>query len=322
MKISVIVCTHNPRKDYLERTLDALRKQTLPIENWELLLIDNASNQPLIDKWDLSWHPHSRHIREDEQGLTPARLRGILESNGEILVFVDDDNLLSSDYLEESLGISHNYPIIGCWGAGIIRPEFELAPSPELAPYTSYLALRNIDQPIWGNSPKVIPIPWGAGLVVRKHIALAYNSIINKCSVRSKLDRSGAELNCGGDDEFSWVSYENGYGIGVFPNLKVIHLINKHRVEREYLIKLIEKNAYSHALLSYVHKQKIEIPKTPITLSDILNYFLRLRLLKTLESISKYIVQFKTSKISIAHQLARNRGIESAKKDLRQDLFK
>src|SRR5277367_5769846 len=98
-EISVIVCTHNPRADYLRRTLDALREQNFPLNKWELLLIDNASEKPLAEVYDLSWHPQGRHVRELELGLTAARVRGIRESNGGLLVFVDDDNVLAPDYL-------------------------------------------------------------------------------------------------------------------------------------------------------------------------------------------------------------------------------
>ena len=78
--ISVIICTHNPRPDYLRRVLDALKAQTLPKERWELLLIDNASNEPLSGEWDLSWHPHARHIREIQfiNGLTAGQLTAAL----------------------------------------------------------------------------------------------------------------------------------------------------------------------------------------------------------------------------------------------------
>ena len=88
--VSVILCTHNPRADYLSRVLASLRGRTLPAEQWELLLIDNASEQPLAEIRDISWHPRGRHI--SELGLTLARLRGIQESDGGLLVFVDDDN--------------------------------------------------------------------------------------------------------------------------------------------------------------------------------------------------------------------------------------
>ena len=39
LKLSVIICTHNPRSDYLRRVLKALSEQTLLKERWEMLLI-------------------------------------------------------------------------------------------------------------------------------------------------------------------------------------------------------------------------------------------------------------------------------------------
>jgi glycosyltransferase involved in cell wall biosynthesis len=97
--ISVIICTHNPREDFLRRTLAALRAQTLPTTQWELLLIDNASEKSLSALWDLAWQPNARPLRENELGLTSARLRGIREAQGELLVFVDDDNVLADNFL-------------------------------------------------------------------------------------------------------------------------------------------------------------------------------------------------------------------------------
>src|SRR5580658_6827083 len=97
IEITVIVCTHNPRPDYLRRVLDGLNGQSFPKDRWEFLLIDNASKTPLAGTWDLSWHPNGRHVREEELGLTPARLRGIRETAGQQIVFVDDDNILDPE---------------------------------------------------------------------------------------------------------------------------------------------------------------------------------------------------------------------------------
>ena len=60
----------------------------------------------LADRFNISWHPNGRHVREDELGLTPARLRGVAEAVAELLVFVDDDNILDPDYLEQACGSS------------------------------------------------------------------------------------------------------------------------------------------------------------------------------------------------------------------------
>src|SRR5215216_3255811 len=99
-ELSVIICTHNPRREYLERALAGLAAQTLPRDQWELVLVDNASNPPLEPWFDVSREPKPRLIQETQLGLTHARLRGVRESSGEIIVFVDDDNVLAPDYLE------------------------------------------------------------------------------------------------------------------------------------------------------------------------------------------------------------------------------
>ena len=122
--ISVIICSHNPRAPYLRRVLDALRAQTLPAKDWELLLIDNASGEPLAGQFDLAWQPNARHVRENKIGLTPARLRGIAESKGDLLVFVDDDNVLRADYLQAFGGALHMVYLVA---AGIIVLAFALA---------------------------------------------------------------------------------------------------------------------------------------------------------------------------------------------------
>src|SRR5208337_1906590 len=99
MKISLILCTHNPRMDYLQRVLGALRGQSLSKSEWELLVIDNRSTDPLAQRLDLCWHPHGQVVREELVGLALARLCGIDHSRGEIIVFVDDDNVLDPAYL-------------------------------------------------------------------------------------------------------------------------------------------------------------------------------------------------------------------------------
>ena len=278
MKISVIICTHNPREDYLKKTLDALRDQTFPKEDWELLLIDNASKKLLSEKWDLSWHPNSIHIREEELGLTPARLRGIKESKGEILVFVDDDNLLYKNYLEKSIQLLEDNTKLGCIGAGIIRPEFEQEPEAHLRKYCDCLALRDITRAEWSNNPDKAHRPYGAGLVVIKRVAKEYVKSVSSSSIKRKLGRNGENLLSGEDDEFSFVTCEMGYGIGVFPDLKVTHLIPIRRTKLDYLIRITEGHGYSYTLLCREHGLSLPYYHQESNVSEILKSALSFRI--------------------------------------------
>src|SRR6266852_2942765 len=110
--LSVMICTHNPRSDYLRRCINALRGQTLPYDRWELVVVDNRSDELVADRIDLSWRPEARIVREETLGLTPARLRGIRETKGELLVFLDDANVLDTDFLETALRTAEDKPFL------------------------------------------------------------------------------------------------------------------------------------------------------------------------------------------------------------------
>ena len=237
--ISVIICTHNPRSDYLARVLKALAGQALPLDQWELLLIDNASNKVLAEDWDLSWHPHARHIREDELGLTPARLRGIRESTGALLLFVDDDNVLATDYLECAIQITNECPHIGAFG-GSIKGEFETAPEPWALPYLSLLAIREIERDSWSNllTGWNESSPAGAGLCVRRSVAQDYWRKILADSRRRALDRVGTGTGSSGDVDLAYCAIDLGMGMGTFCRLRLTHLIPKKRLTVEYIARL------------------------------------------------------------------------------------
>jgi glycosyltransferase involved in cell wall biosynthesis len=252
-QMSVIICTHNPRKDYLRRTLESLRQQSLPASEWELLLIDNASDEPLAGHFDLSWHPNARHVAEEELGLTPARLRGISEARGDLLVFVDDDNVLVADYLACAAAIRDSYPYLRVFGAGALQPEFEAEPERAVRPWLGMLALRVVSRARWtNNATDWSCLPYGAGLCVPRTIAVLYSELVRHLATIKILDRVGENLYCGGDDLFSWLSARNDAGFGIFPELRVTHLISAKRVQREYFLRLVRAHRFSHAVLRYL----------------------------------------------------------------------
>ena len=168
--VSVVIPTHNPRHDYLARVVDALRQQTLAKSLWELLIVDNGSREALAvassqssvvsqktNIVDLSWHANARIVREEELGLTFARLRGFAEAKGELIVMVDDDNVLMPNYLETAVRIAHEHQMLGAFG-GKCLPEFETKPDPWLEARGKGLGLRDR-----GEVPQLFPEETGGG---------------------------------------------------------------------------------------------------------------------------------------------------------------
>ena len=254
--ISVLICTHNPRPAYLERVLAALQTQTLPKEQWELLIIDNASHDPLSSRVDLSWHQQARVIREDELGLTPARLRGIKESAGELLVFVDDDNVLAFEYLEHALAIAGEFPILGAWGGSLVG-EFEMLPPYWARNYLKFLAVREIAEDLWTNDLKHSrALPIGAGLWW-ENCGRSVCGAVAEDPLRRALDRQGLSLMGGGDLDLALASRGKGLGFGVFCRLKVKHLISTARLSVDYLTRMVEAGTASGIIVLSLYGKRV-----------------------------------------------------------------
>jgi glycosyltransferase involved in cell wall biosynthesis len=251
--LSVIICTHNPRADRLHRTLESLAAQTLSKEQWELLIVDNTSQPPLAERCDITWHPCGRHVRENHLGIIFARLCGINNSTGELLVFVDDDNMLAPDYLENTIAIAERHPHLGVFGAGIVEPEFEIQPPSELNSLLFMLALRNVPAPRWSNHPQDSScLPFGAGLCLHRNIGKQFVALVEQLKAVTVLGRKGGVLFQHEDDLISWAAAESGQGFGIFPELRITHLIAAGRLNRVYFLRLIYYGAISHWVLHYL----------------------------------------------------------------------
>jgi hypothetical protein len=249
LAVTVIVCTHNPRRDYFAQCLIGLEKQTLAREKWELILVDNASGPEKAPRPDLSWHPQARLVLEKQLGLTPARLHGIREATGDLLVFVDDDNVLDPNFLETAIHIAHRRPFLGSW-SGQCRPRFEEPPPEWTRRYWGNLVIREFDKDVWSNLPDLPQtIPCGAGLCVRRDVARHYR-LLHESGKRSfQLDRTGASLISGGDNDLAGCACDLGLGVGLIASLKLTHLIPPARLTEDYLARLAEGIHYSGIVL-------------------------------------------------------------------------
>lgn len=307
--VSVIICSHNPREGYLRRVLDGLKAQTLPKTDWELLLVDNTSTEPLAPRFDLAWHPHGRHVREEKIGLTHARLRGIAESTADLLVFVDDDNVLRADYLAASLKISIASPQLGAWSGSCI-PEFEIDPPAELRPWMAGLLIEKLNTSYWAKLPTGGPaLPVGAGMAVRRNVAWYYREQVLKDPLRQALDRSGKSLGSGGDSDMALCGFALGLGAGRFPELELSHLIPAPRLTLDYLVRLHEGFGYSGTILSAIHnKRSFQNDESgPARTSALKCFLMRIFMLAT-----------GKSRVERAVRLAEERGKLAARNDLQR----
>ncbi len=102
-KVSVVVATYN-RAALLHELLEDLAKQTLPVDDFEVVLVDDGSKvpvRPYVEKLTL---PYALSLIEQENtGQAKARHAGIQKAVGEIVVIVDDDMAMPVDFLQQHL---------------------------------------------------------------------------------------------------------------------------------------------------------------------------------------------------------------------------
>lgn len=105
--MSLIMPTFN-RLAHLEKALTSIAAATFPDPNQvEVIVVDNNSTDntaALVKRLAENFPYQLRYTREEHQGSSRARNHGVNEANGHYVVFMDDDQLMDSHYLENIPG--------------------------------------------------------------------------------------------------------------------------------------------------------------------------------------------------------------------------
>lgn len=231
--ISVIICTYN-REKYIFRVLESLAKNDYPYSEYEIVLIDNNCTDGTaaeLERFKASYPEVTfRYFLEPSQGLSYARNRGIHESKGEILVFLDDDAFTAPDYLSTIAATLSGHPEISCFG-GKITPLFEDCSAPDWLCKWSLSWVSGLD--MGENLTRFTKgFPIGANMGARKNV-------FEKCgNFNVSLGRSSKNLMGGEEKDMFQRIRSNGYEIYYLPGIEVMHVIPESRTTLEYVSRL------------------------------------------------------------------------------------
>ena len=267
-------------------------------------MIDNASTVPLAGRLDLSWHLQARHLQEPKLGKLNAWQLGMREAQADILLFVDDDNLLAPDFLEQALKVGMEWPFIGAWGGNIV-PEFEKPLPAWVGDQVWRLTVIEVKTGILGNHPEGYNLnpsitPPGAGLCVRRMVAQKYLERCRANTASANLDRSGNGLGGYGDIDLAYCAFDLGLGTGKSPKLSLMHLIPAGRLTLDYFVRHAEGDAASMMLFRASRNLPIQKPR-PMTWLHRVRWFLH-RLIHRVPS--------EQHEIAKAHQRGLEKGWE------------
>ena len=104
MKISIVIPTRN-KGELLASRLRPLFHQTLPSDQYEIVVVNNASTDQTSEVLATLRREgeNFRWVMEPVPGRPQARNRGIREAAGDLIVLLDDDIEVQADHLERHL---------------------------------------------------------------------------------------------------------------------------------------------------------------------------------------------------------------------------
>jgi glycosyltransferase involved in cell wall biosynthesis len=220
--------------------LDALAQQTLDRIEWEVLVVDNASNDGTGAAANRTIQEklagRARVVREEKPGLSFARARAAREASGDIICFLDDDNIPEPDFVKNAVQAFRDHPRAGALG-GRVLPVWETTPSAlALAVQDFALAICDRGNQAFEYDRNVGPV--GAGLCLRAEVLRQIYR--NEKIAGSVVGRRGGGFGGGEDLAIAMLVWQSGHTCWYEPSLIIRHLLPARRMEKDYLLRLYE----------------------------------------------------------------------------------
>lgn len=212
--LTIVICTYN-RAHILSEALTSLLQQTVPPEDYSILIIDNNSTdhtQELVESFKNKF-TDIRIVLENNQGLSHARNRAFKECQTEWLAFLDDDAKAHPDWVETILHTIEKGDFDGFGGPFYAWHHY--GPAPRWLPedFGTYES------------------PQGYGLLEENTYIPGGNSVLRCDAARSvgtfstELGMNGDHCGYGEETQFFERMRTAGYRMGYVPKLKIDHCV-------------------------------------------------------------------------------------------------
>lgn len=241
---SIIICTYNPDENIFQRLLESIENFTSTSPEHEVIIVDNNSkpalctNQIVTDF--LKKNTRAKLLMEAKPGLTNARIKGITASKHDWIIFFDDDNEPSSNYLIKALACTKAQINVGAWGPGIVKVKYlGVKENNYLKNLKGIFQERKMTVAIWDNNIEEGNecYPYGTGLIIKHSILDEYITGVKNKEL-TMTDRNGTELTSGGDSQMIYVALRMGFYVGSSPSIKLIHNILAAKTRLRRILKL------------------------------------------------------------------------------------
>jgi glycosyltransferase involved in cell wall biosynthesis len=255
--IDICICTYNARPGSLRRAIASIAAQQHAAGQFRVLVVDNRS-RPAVSRDVLeplrALGIEARIVREERLGIAPARARAIAETDGEWILFVDDDNEIAPDYVAVGAAFVRAHPEAGCFGGKSLLPAGTRVPR-WAAPFLPYLAVIDhgaadiiATREGWG--------PWEppcAGAWVHRSVLAEFTRRLARDPRGFALGRRGKRgLGSCEDSLMMRGAIRTGRASAYLPALRLVHHIPPRRLRFGYLIRLLCAFGRSHMVLQSI----------------------------------------------------------------------
>ena len=228
--ISVIVCTYN-RDKYLYDALSHIANNDFPADDYEIILVNNNSTDNTLAEAERFRHDfpnvNIKVVTEPQNGLSQARNRGIEESKGDFLVFLDDDTAVGSNYLHNINENLKKHPDTIAFGGKVV-PIFETG-MPKWASCWTMPLFAVTDKGKGTGLFKGMSYPVGANMGIKRSAFEKYGTF------DTQLGRKRDMLLGGEEKDFFYRLKADKQKIYYFGDIAVEHLIPATRTTYDYI---------------------------------------------------------------------------------------
>jgi glycosyltransferase involved in cell wall biosynthesis len=225
--LSVVICTYN-RASLLRLAVESVFVQEISPDCYELIVVDNASTDATSEVVEqlFAGRKNMRYVFEKEQGLSYARNRGWREARGDYVIYIDDECLLPSGYLEAAVRIIqlHNPEIFG----GQIKSFYDFK-KPEWVKDEYYSDFLDRKTGVLSHSEYV----YGGNMGIRR------DTLRRVGGFNTNLGMKANELSFAEEVEFQQRTIESIPDLKVYfdSNLWLYHHVRKEKVNLKWILK-------------------------------------------------------------------------------------
>ncbi|MGY6529150.1 MAG: glycosyltransferase family 2 protein [Cyanobacterium sp.] len=229
--ITAIICTHN-RGDYLKSAIDSLLSQD--IEDYGVMVVDNGSTDDTaqIVKKRLN-NPRLKYVYEPKLGLSVARNTGALNTDADIIAYLDDDAEASVSWLGNLREIYENDSQVAIAGGAVnlILPKgYEDLPEWISEDLAGALGLYNLgDEVKYITEPRLTPR--GLNYSIRRDFLMEIGGF------DTSLGRVGKKLLSNEELYMTELALKKGYKVAYIPTAKVGHNVQPERLKKDWFFR-------------------------------------------------------------------------------------